>query len=103
MEMGISEDVYSPVCKFNLANITYYSILLPNLLHKLIKKTATLFLQIAVFLLAFIVLLGAWLGFWAVRKLVLTEDGSIDTGVAHFVSWSFRIVASSMILQVPYI
>lgn len=38
MEMGISEDVYSPVCKFNLANITYYSILLPNLLHKLIKK-----------------------------------------------------------------
>ncbi|CAH1426203.1 unnamed protein product [Lactuca virosa] len=66
MEMGISEDVYSPI---------------------------------AVFLLAFIVLLGAWLGFWAVRKLVFTEDGSIDTGVAHFVSWSFRILASSMILQ----
>lgn len=57
-------------------------------------------LQIAVFLLAFVGLSGAWLGFWAVRKLVLTEDGSIDTGVAQFVAWSFRIVASSMILQV---
>lgn len=58
-------------------------------------------LQVAVFLVAFVVLTGAWLGFWAVRKLVLTEDGSIDTGVAQFVKWSFRIVASSMILQVP--
>lgn len=58
-------------------------------------------LQIVVLLLAFVVLCGAWLGFWAVRKLVLTEDGSIDTGVAHFVAWSFRIVAASMILQVP--
>ena len=57
-------------------------------------------MQVAVFLLAFVVLIGAWLGFWAVRKLVLTEDGSIDTGVAQFVAWSFRIVASSMILQV---
>ncbi|KAI3789006.1 hypothetical protein L2E82_01790 [Cichorium intybus] len=66
IEMGISEDVHSPL---------------------------------AVFLLAFVVLSGAWLGFWAVRKLVLTEDGSIDTGVAQFVSWAFRILASSLILQ----
>ncbi|KAJ0522052.1 putative NEMP family protein [Helianthus annuus] len=66
VEMGISEDLYSPV---------------------------------AAFLLAFVVLCGAWLGFWAVRKLVLTEDGSIDTGVAQFVAWSIRVVASSMILQ----
>ncbi|KAL8234584.1 hypothetical protein R6Q59_020684 [Mikania micrantha] len=66
LEMGISEDLYSPV---------------------------------AAFLLVFVVLCGAWLGFWAVRKLVLTEDGSIDTGVAKFVAWSIRLVASSMILQ----
>ncbi|KAL4588508.1 hypothetical protein LXL04_001399 [Taraxacum kok-saghyz] len=65
-ELGISEDVYSPI---------------------------------AVFVLAFIILSGAWLGFWTVRKLVLTEDGLIDTGVAQFVAWSFRFVASSMILQ----
>ncbi|GJS58591.1 transmembrane protein 194 [Tanacetum coccineum] len=66
VEMGIDEDLYSPV---------------------------------AVLLVALVVLTGAWLGFWAVRKLVLTEDGSIDTGIAQFVKWSFRIVASSMILQ----
>ncbi|KAM7510501.1 hypothetical protein LguiB_009376 [Lonicera macranthoides] len=54
---------------------------------------------LAVFLMAFLVLAGAWLGFWVVRKLVLTEDGSIDVGVSHFVTWSIRIIASVMILQ----
>ncbi|CAK9158347.1 unnamed protein product [Ilex paraguariensis] len=51
------------------------------------------------FLLVFLVLGGAWLGFWVVHKLVLTEDGSIDIGVANFVAWSIRIFASVMILQ----
>ncbi|KAI3451912.1 hypothetical protein Pfo_008577 [Paulownia fortunei] len=54
---------------------------------------------LAIFLLVFLVIAGAWLGFWVVRKLVLTEDGSIDIGVSHFVTWSIRIVASVMILQ----
>lgn len=39
------------------------------------------------------------MGFWVVRKLVLTEDGNIDVGVSHFVAWSIRILASVMILQ----
>lgn len=39
------------------------------------------------------------MGFWVVRKLVLAEDGSIDTGVSHFVAWSIRIFASALILQ----
>lgn len=34
-----------------------------------------------------------------VRKLVLTDDGSIDIGVSHFIAWAIRIVASTMILQ----
>ncbi|KAL7264789.1 hypothetical protein ACSBR1_002693 [Camellia fascicularis] len=50
-EMGISEDMYNPVCK------------------------------LAMFLLVFLVLAGAWLGFWVVRKR------------------SIRIIASVMILQ----
>ncbi|CAL5370961.1 unnamed protein product [Camellia sinensis] len=50
-EMGISEDMYNPVCK------------------------------LAMFLLVFLVLAGAWLGFWAIRKR------------------SIRIIASVMILQ----
>ncbi|KAF5958397.1 hypothetical protein HYC85_005622 [Camellia sinensis] len=54
---------------------------------------------LAMFLLVFLVLAGAWLGFWVVRKLVLTEDGLIDIGVSQFVAWSIRIIASVMILQ----
>ncbi|KAF3439071.1 hypothetical protein FNV43_RR17346 [Rhamnella rubrinervis] len=54
---------------------------------------------LATFLLAFVILAGAWLGFWVVRKLVLTEDGSIDVSTSLFVAWSIRIVAAVMILQ----
>ncbi|XP_058080351.1 uncharacterized protein LOC131228601 isoform X2 [Magnolia sinica] len=66
VQIGISEDMYSPV---------------------------------AIFLLVSLVLAGAWLGFWGVRKLILTEDGSVDINVAHFVSWSIWIFAAVMILQ----
>ncbi|XP_071716543.1 uncharacterized protein [Rutidosis leptorrhynchoides] len=74
----------------------------PTLLRSLLAEMGIgedAYSPLAVFLLAFVGLTGAWLGFWAVRKLVLTEDGSIDSGVAHFVAWSFRILAASMILQ----
>jgi len=37
-----------------------------------------------------------------VRKLVLSEDGSVDIGTAQFVAWAIRIVASVMILQSSY-
>ncbi|KAJ9538136.1 hypothetical protein OSB04_030869 [Centaurea solstitialis] len=82
--------------------VSFLSSYIPALLRSLLLELGIqedLYDPVAVFLLAFVVLIGAWLGFWAVRKLVLTEDGSIDTGVAQFVAWSFRIVASSMILQ----
>ena len=58
-------------------------------------------LQLAIFLLAFIALTGAWMGFWAVRSFVLTEDGSIDISTSHFVAWSIRVLAVVLILQVP--
>ncbi|XP_024980533.1 uncharacterized protein LOC112517363 [Cynara cardunculus var. scolymus] len=97
--------------KSSLALVLYGSIVgvvsfltsyIPTLLRSLLLEMGIeedLYNPVAVFLLACVVLTGAWLGFWAVRKLVLTEDGSIDTGVAQFVAWSFRIVAASMILQ----
>ncbi|KAI3715778.1 hypothetical protein L6452_22765 [Arctium lappa] len=97
--------------KSSLALVLYGSIVgvvsfltsyIPTLLRSLLLEMGIeedLYNPVGVFLLALVVLIGAWLGFWAVRKLVLTKDGSIDTGVAQFVAWSFRIVASSMILQ----
>lgn len=54
---------------------------------------------LAIFLLLFLVIAGAWLGFWVVHKLVLADDGSIDSGVSHFVGWSIRFFASALILQ----
>ncbi|WOH10199.1 hypothetical protein DCAR_0729664 [Daucus carota subsp. sativus] len=52
-----------------------------------------------IFILLFLILFGAWLGFWAVRKLVLADDGSIDKGVANFVAWSIWILGAVMVLQ----
>lgn len=51
------------------------------------------------FLIVCAVIAGSWFGFWVVRKLVLSEDGSIDDGVSNFVTWSIRMVASVFILQ----
>jgi hypothetical protein len=57
-------------------------------------------LQLGIFVLVLVILAGAWFGYWGVRKLVLTEDGSVDEGVAYFVEWSILIVSAVMILQV---
>lgn len=59
-------------------------------------------MQLIIFILLFLILFGAWLGFWAVRKLVLADDGSIDKGVANFVAWSIWILGAVMVLQVYF-
>ncbi|GLT46816.1 hypothetical protein SLA2020_205460 [Shorea laevis] len=75
---------------------------LPSLLQSVLAEigiSEDMYNPLANFLLAFIVLAGAWLGFWAVRKLVLTEDGSVDISTSNFVAWSIWIFAVTMILQ----
>lgn len=57
-------------------------------------------LQLLIFLIIFLIIAGSWLGFWAVRKLVITDDGYIDDGVSQFATWSIRIISSVLILQV---
>ncbi|KAL6658057.1 hypothetical protein ACP70R_004304 [Stipagrostis hirtigluma subsp. patula] len=54
---------------------------------------------LGVFLLVCVILAGAWFGYWGVRKLVLTEEGTVDAGVAYFVEWAILIVSAVMILQ----
>lgn len=56
--------------------------------------------QVSVFVLLGIILAGAALGYWVVRKFVLSEDGSVDVGIAQFVMWAMRIVAAFFIFQV---
>ncbi|XP_021721250.1 uncharacterized protein LOC110688804 [Chenopodium quinoa] len=54
---------------------------------------------ISIFLLVGVVLAGAALGYWIVRRYVISDDGSVDVGVAQFVKWAMRIIASTFILQ----
>ncbi|CAL5372724.1 unnamed protein product [Camellia sinensis] len=75
---------------------------LPRLLRSVLTEmgiSEDMYNPLAMFLLVFLVLAGAWLGFWVVHKLVMTEDGLIDIGVSKFVAWSIWIIASVMILQ----
>ncbi|OMP01803.1 hypothetical protein COLO4_11588 [Corchorus olitorius] len=87
---------------FQLGLGTFLLGYVPRLLHSLLSElgiSEDMYNPLAIFLLGFVVLAGAWLGFWVVRKLVLAEDGSIDISTSLFVAWSIRIVAVIMILQ----
>ncbi|KAL8542404.1 hypothetical protein ACS0TY_003322 [Phlomoides rotata] len=74
----------------------------PNLLRSLLVEiglSEDMYDPLLILLLVALLIFGSWLGFWFVRKLLLTDDGSIDSGASHFISWSIRIVASVLILQ----
>ncbi|XP_021802996.1 uncharacterized protein LOC110747100 isoform X2 [Prunus avium] len=75
---------------------------IPGLLRSILTEIGVsedMYNPLAIFLLAFVFLAGAWLGFWAVRKLVLTEDGSIDIMTSQFVYWSIQILGALMTFQ----
>ncbi|KAK3224512.1 hypothetical protein Dsin_011537 [Dipteronia sinensis] len=74
----------------------------PGLLRSILAEIGInedMYNPLANFMLAFVVMAGAWLGFLVVRKLVLAEDGSVDISTSNFVAWSIRILAVVMILQ----
>ncbi|KAH8480794.1 hypothetical protein H0E87_030883, partial [Populus deltoides] len=52
-----------------------------------------------IFVLVGIVFAGAGLGYWMVRKFVISKDGSVDDEVAQFVKWATRFIASTFIFQ----
>jgi hypothetical protein len=75
---------------------------LPGLFESLLTEMGIdeeMYTPAAIFVGAFLSLGGAFFGFWTVRKLILTEDGSIDVSTSLFVSWSIRIMAAVLILQ----
>ncbi|PNX89501.1 hypothetical protein L195_g045621, partial [Trifolium pratense] len=56
---------------------------------------------VALFVLLGIILAGAALGYWIVRRFVISkEDGSVDAGVAQFVKWAMRVIGTTFVLQV---
>ncbi|KAF3323039.1 hypothetical protein FCM35_KLT13028 [Carex littledalei] len=54
---------------------------------------------VSVFLIVVVVLAGAALGYWVVRKFVLSADGHVDADIARFVLWAMRVIALFLILQ----
>ncbi|KAF5178984.1 transmembrane protein [Thalictrum thalictroides] len=54
---------------------------------------------VSIFVFVGVVLTGAALGYWIVRKFVMSEDGRVDVGIAHFVKWAMRIIATTFIFQ----
>ncbi|GJM96055.1 hypothetical protein PR202_ga12861 [Eleusine coracana subsp. coracana] len=55
--------------------------------------------QVSIFLLIAIVLTGAGFGYWMVRRFILSKDGSVDAGIAQFVKWAMRVVATFFVMQ----
>ncbi|CAN6450072.1 unnamed protein product [Victoria cruziana] len=75
---------------------------LSGLLHSVLSDIGVsedIYNPVALLLLVCLVLAGAWLGFWGVRKFVLSEDGAVDASVSLFVRWAIRIFGAVMITQ----
>ncbi|XP_071720950.1 uncharacterized protein [Rutidosis leptorrhynchoides] len=54
---------------------------------------------VSVFALLLIILLGAGLGYWLVRKYIISEDGDVDDDVAQFIKWAMRVIAVTCIFM----
>ncbi|KAK9290345.1 hypothetical protein L1049_008512 [Liquidambar formosana] len=54
---------------------------------------------VSIFLMVGVIIAGAALGYWIVRKFVISEDGNVDVGVAQFMKWAMRIIATTCIFQ----
>ncbi|CAN6439894.1 unnamed protein product [Victoria cruziana] len=57
---------------------------------------------VSLFLFVGILLAGAGLGYWGVRKFVLSSDGSVDIGVSQFVKWAMRVVGVLFVFESSY-
>ncbi|KAI7990501.1 hypothetical protein LOK49_LG12G02291 [Camellia lanceoleosa] len=68
--------------------------LIPSPLTNYTSSSHDLFSPVSIFGLLGIVVAGAALGYWMVRKFVIAEDGSVDVGIAQFVKWAMRVIST---------
>ncbi|CAI7931630.1 unnamed protein product, partial [Closterium sp. NIES-54] len=54
---------------------------------------------VVVFVLVLVVLIGAALGFWVVRKFILSPTGELDPPTVSFVKWGLRIIAATLLIM----
>ncbi|BAT84972.1 hypothetical protein LR48_Vigan03g197000 [Vigna angularis] len=74
--------------------------LILNSIFQSLGMSEEMYNPVAIFVILGIILAGAALGYWIVRRFVISkEDGSVDAGVAQFVKWAMRIIGTTFILQ----
>ncbi|GJP44213.1 hypothetical protein CLOM_g3597 [Closterium sp. NIES-68] len=54
---------------------------------------------VVVFVLVLVALIGAALGFWVVRKFILSPTGELDPPTVSFVKWGLRIIAATLLIM----
>ncbi|KAF9595722.1 hypothetical protein IFM89_003464 [Coptis chinensis] len=77
--------------------VHYFSMLINSILVNF-GLSEDMYNPVSVFVGVGIVLAGAALGYWIVRKYIISEDGSVDDGISYFVKWAVRIVGLTSIL-----
>ncbi|KAK9134912.1 hypothetical protein Syun_014242 [Stephania yunnanensis] len=90
--------IYGSVVGVGSFIVHYFSMMVNSILQNL-GLSEDMYNPVSAFLLAGIILAGAALGYWIVRKFIISEDGSVDVNIAQFVKWAMRIMAMTFIFQ----
>ncbi|XP_077248620.1 uncharacterized protein LOC143888166 [Tasmannia lanceolata] len=90
--------IYGSVLGAGSFLVHYFSVLINSILGNF-GLSEDMHNPVSVFVLLGIFIAGAALGYWIVRKFVLSEDGRVDVDVAHFVKWAMRVIAMVSIFQ----
>lgn len=90
--------IYTSVIGVGSLIINYFSMLVNSILVSF-GLSEDMYNPVSIFLLVGVILAGAALGYWIMRKFVISDDGRVDVGVAHFMKWAMRGVAMTSIFQ----
>ncbi|XP_062211964.1 uncharacterized protein LOC133912970 isoform X2 [Phragmites australis] len=90
--------VYGSVLGIGSYAVHYFSTLVTSILENF-GLSEEMHNPVSIFLLVAIVLTGAGFGYWMVRRFILSKDGSVDAGIAQFVKWAMRVVATFFVMQ----
>ncbi|KAK1583822.1 hypothetical protein Q3G72_027265 [Acer saccharum] len=87
--------IYGSVLGAGSFLLHHFSMLVHSLLENF-GPSVEMHTSVSILLLLLIIFTGAALGFWAVRKFVISEDGTVGV---QFVKWSMQIMATTAIFQ----
>ncbi|KAI3994126.1 hypothetical protein MKX01_012383, partial [Papaver californicum] len=90
--------IYGSVIGVGSFVIHYFSMLVNSILVSF-GLSEDMYNLVSIFLLVGVILAGAALGYWIMRKFVISDDGRVDVGVAQFVKWAMRVIAVTFIFQ----